>query len=183
MIKRLLPKRSQGSDKRAAAAGHAADPTPDPAPDHYAALHAGFRWQVDDAFNIAEACCGRWARAGARQPSATKRIAIRAHEQGAAATFYTYFQLQQAADALSHVLAGMGVQRGDRVAIVMPQRFETAAAYMAVFQMGAVAMPLSMLFGPEALAFRLQDSEAVVAVCDESSLASVSAVRADCPAL
>jgi acetyl-CoA synthetase len=58
------------------------------------------------------------------------------------------------------------LQRGDRVAIVLPQRFETAVAYMAVLQMGAVAMPLSMLFGPEALEFRLQDSEAVVAICD-----------------
>jgi acetyl-CoA synthetase len=69
------------------------------------------------------------------------------------------------------------VQRGDRVAIVMPQRFETAVAYMAVFQMGAVAMPLSMLFGPEALEYRLQDSEAVVAICDESSIAKPRQVR------
>ena len=75
------------------------------------------------------------------------------------------------------------MQRGDRVAIVMPQRFETAVAYMAVFQMGAVAMPLSMLFGPEALQYRLYDSEAVVAICDESSIASVQSVRGDCPAL
>ncbi len=59
------------------------------------------------------------------------------------------------------------MRRGDRVAIVLPQRFETAVAYMAVLQMGAVAMPLSMLFGPEALEYRLQDSEAVVALCDE----------------
>jgi acetyl-CoA synthetase len=84
---------------------------------------------------------------------------------------------------MSHVLTGLGVQRGDRVAIVMPQRFETAVAYMAVFQMGAVAMPLSMLFGPEALEYRLQDSDAVVAIADESSMASLSAVRQQCPAL
>jgi acetyl-CoA synthetase len=81
------------------------------------------------------------------------------------------------------VLAGLGVQRGDRVAIVMPQRLETAVAYMAVFQMGAVAMPLSMLFGPEALEYRLQDSEAVVAICDESSIDSLKAIRGNCPAL
>jgi acetyl-CoA synthetase len=72
---------------------------------------------------------------------------------------------------------GAGVQRGDRVAIVLPQRFETAVAYMAVLQMGAVAMPLSMLFGPEALEYRLQDSEAVVAICDGQAIASPNAVR------
>ncbi|MEO8023188.1 AMP-binding protein [Polaromonas sp.] len=153
-----------------------------PPQDQYAALHRGFRWQVDEYFNIAEVCCRRWAKADGKK-SAIKRVAIHAHQTGAGGTFYTYFQLQQAADALSHVLVQQGVQRGDRVAIVMPQRFETAVAYMAVFQMGAVAMPLSMLFGPEALEYRLQDSEAVLAICDENSIASVNTIRSKCPAL
>jgi acetyl-CoA synthetase len=46
---------------------------------------------------------------------------------------------------------GLGVQRADRVAIVLPQRMETAVAHIACYQMGAVAMPLSVLFGPDAL--------------------------------
>jgi acetyl-CoA synthetase len=165
MIKRHESTRSQHRDKPAATQA-----------DHYAALHAGFRWQVDEFFNIAEACCGRWART---EP----RTAIRIHKPGAKTVLHSYQELQKAADALSQVLAGLGVQRGDRVAIVMPQRLETAVAYMAVFQMGAVAMPLSMLFGPEALEYRLQDSDAVVAICDESSIASLKAIRGHCPAL
>ena len=172
MIKTDSAKRSQSSDK-----SHAGQP------DHYAAMHRGFRWQVDEFFNIAEVCCSRWVHADIGAADATKKIAVRAHKTGATGTFHSYLEMQVAADALSHVLAGLGVQRGDRVAIVMPQRFETAAAYMAVFQMGAVAMPLSMLFGPEALQYRLYDSEAVVAICDESSIASVQQVRGDCPAL
>lgn len=172
-------KRSQSSDK----SNHLPAAAPARAlPDHYAALHTGFRWRVDDYFNIADVCCRRWANMGTAD-NAPKNIAICAHRTGTKALFHTYFELQRAADALSHVLTGLGVRRGDRVAIVMPQRFETAAAYMAVFQMGAVAMPLSMLFGPEALAFRLQDSEAVLAICDESSIASVNTVRAQCPSL
>ena len=171
MIKRLAAPHSQGRDIAAALP-----------PDHYAAMHSAFRWQVDAYFNIAEVCCRRWARAdGVRD--AIKRVAIHVHQPGAETTFYTYFQLQQAADALSHALVQSGVKRGDRVAIVMPQRFETAVAYMAVFQMGAVAMPLSMLFGPEALEYRLQDSDAVLAICDESSMANIQAVRSRCPAL
>ncbi len=146
-------------------------------------MHAGFAWQVDEYFNIAEVCCSRWARSSGKASDATQRVAVCTHKQGATAPFYTYFELKKAADALSHVLTGLGVQRGDRVAIVMPQRFETAVAYMAVFQLGAVAMPLSMLFGPEALKYRLQDSEAVVAVADESSMTSLHQVRPACPAL
>ncbi len=146
---------------------------------HYEQLHSEFRWLVPRHFNIAEACCRRWASL----PDATKRVAIYAHSTGARDQFLTYSALQSQANRLSNVLAAGGVRRGDRVAIVMPQRFETAVAYMAVLQMGAVAMPLSMLFGPEALEFRLHDSEAVVAICDESSIDSLLAVRQNCPLL
>ncbi len=154
--------------------------------DHYAALHGGFRWQVGRYFNMADACCRRWASqtpvAGGDTP-AIRRTAIRAHHPGGESTYYSYTDLQQAADALSLALRAQGVRRGDRVAIVMPQRFETAVAYIAVLQMGAVAMPLSILFGPDALEYRLQDSEAVLAIGDESSMANLQAVRAQCPAL
>ena len=144
--------------------------------DNYAALHANFRWHVPPHFNIAQACCGQWAR----RPDADSRVAIRAHGEG---TTLTFAQLQAGANRLSHKLVQLGVQRGDRVAIVMPQRFETAIAYMAVFQVGAVAMPLSILFGPEALEYRLQNSEAVIAVCDEASKPNVEGMRSACPAL
>jgi acetyl-CoA synthetase len=147
--------------------------------DNYARMHAGFRWHVPENFNIAQVCCTRWAR----EPGAAERVAIRAHGAPGGRPFLTYLELRQRADALSHVLVELGVKRGDRVAIVMPQRFATAIAYMAVFQLGAVAMPLSMLFGPEALEYRLQDSEAVVAICDESSIENLVSIRAQCPHL
>jgi acetyl-CoA synthetase len=147
--------------------------------DNYAYLHEHFQWLVPEKFNIAQVCCGRWAQA----PDSKNKIAIKAMGTKASGTFHSYFDLQQQASRLSNVLAVLGVQRGDRVAIVMPQRFETAVAYMAVLQMGAVAMPLSMLFGPEALEYRLHDSEAVLAICDESSITSLVSVRENCPLL
>jgi acetyl-CoA synthetase len=164
-----LPRKKHPASRRASAAQK----------DLHASLHNGFRWPVDTYFNIAEVCCRRWARA----VDATKNIAVRAHIDCANSTFHSYSELQNAADRLSHRLRGLGVQQGDRVAIVMPQRFETAVAYMAVLQMGAVAMPLSILFGPEAMAFRLQDSEAVIAICDENAMESIRGCHAQCPAL
>lgn len=147
--------------------------------DNYARMHADFGWQVPERFNIAQVCCSRWAR----DERTAGHIAIRAHGAGAGAGTLTYRSLQDQADRLSRALAVLGVRPGDRVAIVMPQRFETAIAYMAVFQMGAVAMPLSMLFGPDALAYRLQDSDAAVAICDDSSIDNIQAVRGNCQSL
>jgi len=146
-------------------------------PEGYRRLHSNFRWQVPQQFNIAQVCSQRWAD----RPDAAQRIAIRAYADGGLQGVWTYAQLQEQANRLSNVLAGLGVQGGDRVAIVMPQRFETAVAYMAVLQLGAVAMPLSMLFGPEALEYRLQNSEAVLVIADAVALPSLRLVRGDCP--
>jgi acetyl-CoA synthetase len=159
---------------------HTDDRRKDPMPDRYRDIHQGFGWKVPKRFNMAEACCGQWAG----QAATARRVAIREHVAGQGlGRSWTFAQLQNAANRLSQVLQKQGVRRGDRVAIVLPQRFETAVAYMAVLQMGAVAMPLSMLFGPEALSFRINDSQARVAVCDEFTVDALKQARSDCPGL
>ena len=151
--------------------------------DAYAAIYQQFSWHVPKYFNMAEVCARRWAN----NPDAMNSIAVIAHfirakgQNGPESL--TYQQLAQRANQLSHLLKGLGVRRGDRVAIVLPQRLETAVAYMAVLQMGAVAMPLSMLFGVEALAYRFNDSGAKVAMVDESTVQAVRNARALCPGL
>jgi len=145
--------------------------------DAYDTIYRDFRWQVPGEFNWFEVCCARWAR---QTPQAIAVLCE--HERGDVAAF-SYADLHATALRLATALAALGVARGDRVAIVMPQRLETAAAQMAVSALGAVAMPLSMLFGPEALAYRLRDSGAVLAIVDESAIDNLLPVRGDCPSL
>jgi acetyl-CoA synthetase len=147
--------------------------------DHYAALHQGFRWAVPERFNMAQVCSRRWAD----KARTARSIAVIDDGPERKAQSHTYADLQAAANRLSNVMRILGVRRGERVAIVLPQRFETAVAYMAVLQLGAVAMPLSQLFGPEALEFRLQDSAAVLAIVDETTGPGLLGVRERCPAL
>ena len=145
--------------------------------DAYAALHAGFRWQVPPDFNLAEACCARWARETPEAP------AVLFDSDSGCRASYSYGQLQRAANRLANALQRRGVQTGERVALVLPQRFETAVAHIAINQLGAVAVPLSMLFGPEALQYRLQDSGAVLAIAEGSVLPVLRGLRGACPAL
>jgi acetyl-CoA synthetase len=165
---------SPGRDK-----ARAPQPGPASVADGYDALHSGFRWQVPVHFNMAEVCMRRWAA----DPGRAAQTAVIACAPEQPDRHHSYQELQDQANRLSNVLAQRGVRRGDCVAIVLPQRFETAVAYMAVLQLGAVGMPLSQLFGPEALEFRLNDSQAVAAVCDASTWSSLSAVRGQCPSL
>ena len=144
--------------------------------DRYREICNAFHWQVPPRFNIAWECCGRWAHE-------RDRVALYCEDAAGNAASYTYRDLQQQANRLSNALVALGVKRGDRVAIVLPQRVETAVAHIACYQMGAVAMPLSVLFGPDALEYRLQNSEAVVALGDAASLPNLAQVRDQCPLL
>ncbi|NBY04440.1 MAG: AMP-binding protein [Betaproteobacteria bacterium] len=153
--------------------------TASPHMDHHIAMHSGMQWQVPAQFNMAHWCSRRWAGS----PSTAGLTAIVTHQAVGEAQHHTFAQLQSAANALSHHLLACGVQRGDRVALVLPQCFETAAIHIAVLQMGAVSMPLSQLFGPEALAFRLHDSQAVAVFVDAASVPAVLAVRGQTPHL
>jgi acetyl-CoA synthetase len=146
-------------------------------PDGYAALYQGLHWFVPARFNIAQVCCRRWAR---RTPRAT---AIVIDHGEAPPVRHSYAELQATANRLSNALRRLGVVRGDRVAIVLPQGFEAAVAHIAIYQLGAVAMPLSMLFGPEALAFRLGHGEARVVIAGTASLVTLRALRAACPSV
>jgi acetyl-CoA synthetase len=145
--------------------------------DHYDHLHRAFRWHVPRELNWFDLCCARWAR---RTPQATAVIAQT--ESGVAAT-HSYADLHAQALRCAAALAALGVVRGERVAIVMPQRVETAVAQMAVSALGAVAMPLSMLFGPEALLYRLNDSAARVAIVDESAIEALLVASRECAGL
>ena len=144
--------------------------------DRYRTLYDSFRWHVPHEFNIADVCGRRWAQE-------RSRVALYFEDEKGQAQSYTYAALQGDANRLSNALLALGVQRGDRVAIVLPQRAETAVAHLAIYQLGAVAMPLSMLFGPEPLEYRLQDSGAVAAICDAAALETVQALRPSCPHL
>ena len=106
--------------------------------DAYALIHGAFRWQVPEHLSIAELCCGRWARETPDAP------AILFDSDSGCRAQYSFGQLQRAANRLSNALRRLGVAPSDRVALVLPQRFETAVAHVALYRLGAVAMPLSI---------------------------------------
>ena len=138
--------------------------------DRYEEICSRFRWEIPERFNIARDCCGQWAA----DPS---RLALLWEDESGATARLTFADVQKAANRLSNALQALGVKRGDRVALLMPQRPETAIAYIAIFQMGAIALPLSHLFGPEALEYRLEHAGASVAIVEPTTLPNLWAIK------
>ena len=144
--------------------------------DRYAELYRSYRWQVPARYNIAQACCGQWA-------ADRSRFALYWEDESGATAAFSFWDIQLAANRLSNALAALGVQRGDRVALMLPQRPESAITYMALFQLGAIALPLSHLFGPDAIEYRMNHAEASVALVEPSTIANLWAVKERLPTL
>ncbi len=136
----------------------------------YAELYAGFRWRIPERYNIGIDVCDRWART---EPD---RVAI--IDRGADGTVrrWSYGELKTASDRLAAGLRARGIGVGERIALLLPQTPETAIAHIAAYKLGAIAVPMALLFGPEALAFRLQDSGAKVLITTAAGLSKIAAI-------
>ena len=136
----------------------------------YEDVCARFRWRIPVRYNIGVDICDRHAVAG----TGTALIHIdddgRVHD-------YSFAELKRLSDKLANVLVASGLNRGDRVGVLLPQRVETAVTHIATYKAGMVAVPLFTLFGEDALAFRLSDSGAAVLVTDHANLPKIEAIR------
>ena len=126
----------------------------------YTEMCRAHHWNVPERYNIAADVCDK-------------------HPRGKPAMVWESFdgsrrelvwgELQDMADRAADLLQRRGVRRGDRVAAVLPPTPETAAVFFGVWKLGAVLLSLSLLYGDEAIKYRLADSGASVVVTDEDN--------------
>jgi acetyl-CoA synthetase len=151
-----------------------------PSAESYDELRARFRWAVPAHYNIGVDVCDRWAGEPDRLALLYKRGP---GEPGPEVARYTFRDLQRLSNRLANALAGLGLGRGARLGILLPQAPETALAHIAAYKLGAIAVPLFTLFGAEALEFRLSDSGATALITNTEGLAKIAEIRDRLPAL
>ena len=139
----------------------------------YEELRRRFRWRVPHRFNIGSACT---------DAHAPDRLAL-LHVDGGRTARYTFGDLAALSNRVANLLVGLGLRRGDRVAVVLPQAPETALAHLGAHKAGMIGLPLSTLFGQDALRFRLADSSARVAVTDSDTFQRLEPLLAELPEL
>ena len=140
------------------------------------AIYRDFRWDIPDYFNMADVVCDRHA-------ASPDKVALYYEDDDGNEEQYTFREMQQQANQLANALQGLGISRGDRVGIILPQRPETAVAHLAIYKIGAIAIPLANLFGPDALQYRLSDSSAKALITDGENLPKIHKIRDELPSL
>lgn len=145
--------------------------------DNYEDMYSQFKWQIPEHYNIGFDACDRWAE------SDPDRVAIILKTSDSQVSRFSYSNLKAQSDRAASALRAAGIRRGDRVAILMPQRIEAVISHMAIYKLGAIALPLASLFGVDGLQYRLANAGARAIVCDTAGLAKIKQIAGDLPAL
>ena len=126
----------------------------------------GLRIAIAPDSNIYSMTVGRYLG-----PDDRDRRAISIEEPGGAMIHYTFAEVDAAATALAARLRALGYGRGDYIGLHCGMRPETAIAHMAICKIGAVAVTLSQLYGPDTLAHALNDCRAGILLTTEAGWA------------
>jgi acetyl-CoA synthetase len=142
----------------------------------YEEVYNSFRWKVPKYFNIGVDICDKWA-------DERYRLALIYEDEEGRVEKYTFWDLQRHSNRLANALKAYGIERGDRVGILLPQCPETALSHIAIYKLGAIAIPLFTLFGPDALEYRLGNSEAKAVITDGANIEKVLEIKGRLPQL
>lgn len=108
--------------------------------------------------NLARSACDRWAAGG--------RVALFNVEPDGGVRTVTFDEISELSCRLANGLAALGVTVGDRVVVVLPQSLEAAVSHVAIQRLGAVAVPVSQMYGQDAVSYRIDDSGARIVIAD-----------------
>jgi len=143
--------------------------------DSYERAREEFEWSLPDQYNPAVDCLRKH-----ESPGPGERTAL---VDAATDETYTYADIDELSGRFANALEARGVEPGDRVGVVAGQRVETPVAHLACWKIGAVSVPMTTLYGDEALAYRLGDAGAVAAVFDPTVRDALASASGDCPDL
>jgi acyl-CoA synthetase (AMP-forming)/AMP-acid ligase II len=96
---------------------------------------------------------------------------------------WTWRDLNCNINRLANALLSLGIQKGDKVATILPNSAELYETYWAVTKIGAVIVPLSTLLLRPAMKSLLQDSDSVVLITNANFANDINAIKAELPAI
>lgn len=142
----------------------------------YEAACDGFGWELPEKYNVAVDLLRR-------HDDAETRTALRYVDANGDLMTYTFGDLDEQSSRIANAFVERGIEAGDRVGVVMSQRPETLITHLACWKLGALTVPLSVLYGDDALRHRLGDCSARAVIADDSVLERVASVVTDLPNL
>jgi len=142
----------------------------------YEEVSKNFKWEIPEYYNVAVDVCDKWA-------DEKYRLALIYIDKEGKDHKYTFWELKTLSNQLANALRARGIKREDRVGILLPSSPETLLSHIAIYKLAAIAVPLLPLFGPQAVEYRLENSESKAVITDTENLPKVLDIKDRLPNL
>lgn len=142
----------------------------------YEEIYNNFRWEIPEYYNIGVDVCDKWAHD-------KYRLALIYLGADGRERKYTFWELKNLSNQLANALKANGIEKGDKLGILLSQCPETLISHIAIYKLGAIAVPLLVLFGTLAIEYRLQSSEAKGVITDTENLPKILEIKDNLPNL
>ncbi len=143
----------------------------------YEKTYREFKWEIPEYYNFGFDGIDRWAE------DRTKLALISVDDTGLQAVRHTFYDLMRLSNQFANLLLKMGIQKGERVLLMLPRIPEWYVAMMGMIKLGVIPMPTSVLVTSEDVKFRVNQSEAILAVTTLEHVTKVAEVQHDCPSI
>ncbi len=148
-----------------------------PKGDTYEEIRETFSWNIPEFYNIGVDICDKWAN---KDP---KRLALTFIDANNRVVNYNFSELKMLSNKLANCFTELGLRRGDRIGVLLPQAPETVFAHIATHKIGAISLPLFMLFGIDGLEYRLNDAGVKAIVTNGVGAEKLNEIRDKLPEL
>ncbi len=121
--------------------------------------------------NAADFVCDRHARV-------PDKVALFYENAKGESAKWTFREIMEASSKLAGFLKSIGVRKGDRVGVMLPKTPELIISALATWRLGAAYLPLFTAFGPDAVDYRMLDSDTRVVLTNAANRAKLGATSA-----
>jgi len=137
---------------------------PYPVMEDYERCYRDFAWEIPERFNFGRDVVDAWAMERPDHPAL-----IWSNDNGDRRV-YSYAEMRALTDRFGSALRAQGVEKGDRVLIMLPRVPAWQIAMVACLKIGAIPIPCIEMLTARDVAYRLEHAEAKAAICRDVSV-------------
>ncbi len=143
----------------------------------YESAYQNERLEVPEYFNFGFDVVDKWA------DDRTKLALLSVDPSGENVQHHTFWDLKVLSNRFANALRSRGIQKGDRVFIMLPRIPEWYVAMLGLMKLGALPMPGTTLLTPKDIEYRINSAEAVMAITDDENAGKVDEAAGGCETL
>ncbi|MFL2803042.1 MAG: AMP-binding protein [Paracoccaceae bacterium] len=140
---------------------------------NYKELYNKFKWDIPNYYNIGHDICEKWSKKTPKNPAIIDLL-----PSGKINTT-NFEELNIYSNKVANYLKKFGLNKSDRVGILLPQSLECIVSHISVFKIGGISVPLFLLFGPVSLEHRIFDAQIKTVITDERGAKKLRSMRND----